>query len=836
MQRQWIANAFALVLVALAGSAQARKHPAEDAKEKGSTPLQRSLKDKLEERSKGGQAGPASVDYEFEVAEDGPKHSKVIGRTTLHFDGPSQAGHGQQWPRLVVKKKHDQPGNPREGDFTDEYRAYAEEKLPGVWDQVEFGSEPRDYTFEETIDVAEPGVAPAPSALRALLSPQPLSMASAGSNLLMGFTYEGPHIDYSIKDSAKVCIKFLGCATIYSFRAGFTLDWAAGLRLPASAELVGPIGLVSGSSSPFTSTLTVQGIGENGEQGWSAGQYSNVGVSPESGNEFVLRMDFFIGLEGEVLGADLCPDCNISMSEDESKSFDTPLGDSPSFPIPGVTVPLADWDLDLASFSIGLEFVPDLRGRGISAAWQSFSGGDATKQGQVFHSAAAPVSFPVDACMKPRAPNGEYDPHQGLVRLSDYRYEFDGFSIGLNAFLDFHLFGFGVWHPSVDLGSIDLTDISGVGSSSLGRHQQCDAFFNCSEAGPGNLLEIPSLIVDSAPPTTQNAVSGLLGNNGWYRSDAQVSLQASDNPPACGIGVQSTRYSTDGVSLNSYGGPFMVTSEGVTNVSYQSDDYDGNAEPSRLLALSIDKTPPVLSGAPTTPSNANGWYRSDVVVHFTAFDAVSGVDTVTGDQILSAEGMGQSIQGNATDKAGNSSSTVVDGINIDKTAPSVSISSPASGVYPNTSSINVVWAASDALSGIASVTATLDGSAVANGQAIDLVLFPAGNHEVQLSAVDRADNAAGAAVSFFVNIDIDGLIAAKERVCQLGWIDPSGICNALDAMLANAKKAIQAGRPDNARTHLDSFMKLLDAQVDKAIQRRAYDILKGDALYVSAHL
>ncbi len=36
-------------------------------------------------------------------------------------------------------------------------------------------------------------------------------------------------------------------------------------------------------------------------------------------------------------------------------------------------------------------------------------------------------------------------------------------------------------------------------------------------------------------------------------------------------------------------------------------------------------TPPVITGAPTTPANGYGWYKTNVVVHFEASDPVSGV-------------------------------------------------------------------------------------------------------------------------------------------------------------------------------------------------------------------
>lgn len=51
-------------------------------------------------------------------------------------------------------------------------------------------------------------------------------------------------------------------------------------------------------------------------------------------------------------------------------------------------------------------------------------------------------------------------------------------------------------------------------------------------------------------------------------------------------------------------------------------------------------------------SNINGWYNKDVLVKFLAFDATSGLKTVTPDTWIRSEGASQSRPGEATDNAG----------------------------------------------------------------------------------------------------------------------------------------------------------------------------------------
>jgi hypothetical protein len=252
--------------------------------------------------------------------------------------------------------------------------------------------------------------------------------------------------------------------------------------------------------------------------------------------------------------------------------------------------------------------------------------------------------------------------------------------------------------------------------------------------------------------------------------------------------------------------------------------------------VKIDKTDPTISGAPTAAANGYGWYNSNVTVHFAASDAVSGVDTLTPDVVLSGEGAGQSVIGTAVDAAGNSASFTVTGVNIDLTRPVLAIASPASGSYANTDTFSVVWAANDALSGIATQTATLNGTPVVNGQVIDVLLLAGGVHDVTVKVTDKAGNVTSSSVSFAVAVTIDGLLAALQHVCALNWVSSQGVCTSLEASVKTAQVLISKGSIKPAKTQLDAFVLELDAQNGKFVNQPAYDLLKTDALYVKSHL
>ena len=96
--------------------------------------------------------------------------------------------------------------------------------------------------------------------------------------------------------------------------------------------------------------------------------------------------------------------------------------------------------------------------------------------------------------------------------------------------------------------------------------------------------------MDATPPTTTAFLSGTLGNNGWYISDIQINLKATDNDG--GSGINKTEYSFDNETWITYTAPFNITHEGTTTVYYRTTDNVGNVESTRNLTVQIDKIPP----------------------------------------------------------------------------------------------------------------------------------------------------------------------------------------------------------------------------------------------------
>ncbi|KJR97701.1 MAG: hypothetical protein VR68_12340, partial [Peptococcaceae bacterium BRH_c4a] len=256
----------------------------------------------------------------------------------------------------------------------------------------------------------------------------------------------------------------------------------------------------------------------------------------------------------------------------------------------------------------------------------------------------------------------------------------------------------------------------------------------------GNMLRVTAQGFDAIPPETQIALEGTAGKEVWYRSDVKVTLTATDNEG--GSGVKVTRYSIDGATWTDYTVPFTISAEGITTVYYRSTDREDNVETVKNQTVKIDKTAPVITGAALTQPNTAGWYNTDVTVRFNAADALSGVDTVTPDTVISAEGASQSVSGTAADLAGNSVTYTVSGINIDKTPPAITgaaLTQPnANGWYNK--DVTVHYDASDKLSGIDTLTPDTAVSTEGAGQT------------ATGTAVDKAGNSAGFSVTG-INID-----------------------------------------------------------------------------------
>ena len=150
-------------------------------------------------------------------------------------------------------------------------------------------------------------------------------------------------------------------------------------------------------------------------------------------------------------------------------------------------------------------------------------------------------------------------------------------------------------------------------------------YWSVDVAGNAETHKTRTVRIDSSAPVTQASPSGTAGNNGWFRSDVQVSLSSTDNLS----GVQSTFYRVDGGATQTYASPFVVSGPGQHTVEYWSVDNLGNTEVAKMLAVKIDTVGPVVtalanpSTAPKKPQPVN------VTISGNAADALSGISSAS---------------------------------------------------------------------------------------------------------------------------------------------------------------------------------------------------------------
>jgi len=234
-----------------------------------------------------------------------------------------------------------------------------------------------------------------------------------------------------------------------------------------------------------------------------------------------------------------------------------------------------------------------------------------------------------------------------------------------------------------------------------------------------------SVSLDKTPPTITASVDRPANGNGWYDDDVFVGFTCSDS--LSGIDTcPATQTLGEGANQSANG---------------TTHDNAGNSASDGVTGVSVDKTDPSLSGAPTSSPNGNGWYNGDVAVHWTASDVLSGLDgAAPADETITGEGDNLSASASVSDKAGNSKNATVDGIKIDRTPPSTLASVPApleSGWYPG--DVEVTLTTGPDLSGIDKTYYSVDGGAP-QLYAGPFQHTPKGIHTITFWSVDNAGN------------------------------------------------------------------------------------------------
>jgi hypothetical protein len=301
-------------------------------------------------------------------------------------------------------------------------------------------------------------------------------------------------------------------------------------------------------------------------------------------------------------------------------------------------------------------------------------------------------------------------------------------------------------------------------------------------------------------------------------------------------------------------GSYTVVMPSVWTVgedSYNFDHWeDMSTDPTRIISLTADKTvtayyvlsPPVqydltieVVGSGTT-NPPPGVYTdidegTDVVV-----DALPDPGWMLDHWELDGFDVGDASSYTVIMDADHVLTAIFVEIGGDVTPPTITINEPVAKDYLHSETITLDFNAVDTESGVASISATLNGMAVENGDSIMLFTLSLGQHTLTVTAVDHAENSATETVEFNVIATIDSLIGLVEKFYDLGYIDDQGVESGLLDKLYSAQDKIETGKIKTAKNILTAFINHLKAQSGKHIGPEAAYILLTDAQHVIDNL
>jgi hypothetical protein len=193
-------------------------------------------------------------------------------------------------------------------------------------------------------------------------------------------------------------------------------------------------------------------------------------------------------------------------------------------------------------------------------------------------------------------------------------------------------------------------------------------------------------------------------------------------------------------------------------------DRAGNSYSKTVSYTVVDATPPSITI--TTPADGAVYSVGEqVTAAYSCTDADSGVDTCAGSVANGAAvdtgSVGEkTFTVEASDNAGNTASQTVSYTVADRTAPTITVTSPAEGaVYTLGQSVLADYSCADEPNG--SGVATCQGS-VADGAPLDTSTV--GTKTFQVSAMDNAGNSGTKSVAYSVVYDFDGFLWPLENL------------------------------------------------------------------------
>jgi hypothetical protein len=246
------------------------------------------------------------------------------------------------------------------------------------------------------------------------------------------------------------------------------------------------------------------------------------------------------------------------------------------------------------------------------------------------------------------------------------------------------------------------------------------SYYSVDNAGNLESSHLTLIAIDTTPPVIQVTRTPGPNANGWNSGDVIVTFACSD----AGSGVASC--------------PAAATlGEGANqSVSAPADDNAGNSSFATISGISVDKTPPTISGAATTSANSAGWYNDNVTIRWSCSDRLSGIaGSCPSDDVIAGEGTALTASASVADMAGNVAAATSSPVKLDRTSPVTTASAPSSWTNQG---VTVPLSALDNLSGVAATYYQVDAGPVQTGTSV--TVDEEGVHTLTFWSSDRAGN------------------------------------------------------------------------------------------------
>ena len=258
-----------------------------------------------------------------------------------------------------------------------------------------------------------------------------------------------------------------------------------------------------------------------------------------------------------------------------------------------------------------------------------------------------------------------------------------------------------------------------------------------------------------------------------------------------------------------------------------------------------DVTAPTTTASLSPAAPASGWYAAAPTLTLAAADEADGSGVARTEWRLKGSAAWTAYAGpvavpggdgahvvefRSVDVAGNVEETRSLSVSVDATAPAVTVTGIADGAaYGTSTSATVVWGAADATSGLASTTALLDGKPLSSGTKLTMYDLTLGQHELVVTATDKAGNLTRRSVKFRVTTSLADLDALIDVFTAEGTIS-SRVADTLRSPLDEAINQAELGKRSRVVSYLQTFVTRVNNRVEGS-PRALYvrQVLRRDA-------